>query len=70
MEKEKLISTLLQNRNKRINVEKGCKAAEFGGCFCTGECKKIIGYWENGIYTSLNNDNLKQNTNELSNNKG
>lgn len=60
MEKEKLISNLLQNRDKRINVERGYKAAEFGGCFCTGECKKIIGYWENGVYRSLNNNSLIQ----------
>lgn len=60
MTKEKTLSKLLENKNKRINVEKGCLAAQFGGCFCTGECKKIIGYWENGVYTSLNNDNLNQ----------
>ena len=58
MEKEKLISTLLQNRDKRINVERGCPNSQ---CFCTGKCKEIIGYWENGVYTNLNNNVLIQN---------
>lgn len=61
MQKEKLISNLLENRDKRINVQRGCKAAEFRGCFCTGQYKEIIGYWENEVYTSLNNNSLIQN---------
>ena len=55
MEKEKLIFTLLQNKDKRINVERGCPNSQ---CFCTGKCKEIIGYWENGVYTNLNNNVL------------
>ena len=58
MKNKILISTLLQNRDKRINVERGCPNSQ---CFCTGKCKEIIGYWENGIYTNLGNNNLIQN---------
>ena len=60
---KKLLLDILEAKkfDKRINIERGCKAAEFGGCFCTGECKKIIGYWENGVYTNLNNNVLIQN---------
>ena len=42
---------------KRINVEKGCPNAQ---CFCTGKCKEVIGYWENGNYIDLGKTSLKQ----------
>lgn len=29
---------------KRIPIYKGCYAAQHGGCFCTGDCKTIVGY--------------------------
>lgn len=63
------IEFLKQKKDEKIPILKGCKASEQGGCFCTGECKKVIGYWENGVYTSLENNTLNQNTNELFNNK-
>ena len=51
------MESLFNNPNKRINVERGCPNEQ---CFCTGKCKEIVGYWENGIYTDLGKTSLKQ----------
>ncbi len=40
------------NPTERMGVMRGCEAARNGGCGCTGRCTEIIGYYENGVYTS------------------
>lgn len=42
--------TDLQERNKRTPIIIGCDSEQ---CFCTGRCKDIVGYWENGVYTPV-----------------
>jgi hypothetical protein len=51
------MESLFEKPNKRINVERGCPNKQ---CFCTGKCKEIVGYWENGNYIDLGKTSLKQ----------
>lgn len=37
-----------ESKSDKVPVYKGCSALEAGSnCFCTGECKEIVGYKEN-----------------------
>ncbi len=38
------------NSQTGIPVERGCQASKQGGCFCTGKCREIVGYYKNGIF--------------------
>lgn len=42
---------LLENKTGRISIKRGCSA--IGGCFCTGICEDIIGYYEAGKFISV-----------------
>jgi len=60
---EKTLLDILQCRksNKRMPVQRGCTTtSDFGGCYCDGRCKDIIGYYENGVYTKIEENELQQ----------
>jgi hypothetical protein len=48
-EKQKYKSLLSQHqateKDKRIPIYRGCSSGS-SGCFCSGRCKEIIGYYE------------------------
>ena len=37
-------NAVIVKEDKRVPIYRGCRAASQGGCFCTGDCKEIIGY--------------------------
>lgn len=44
----------LQEKDKCTPVLRGCTNEQ---CYCTGACKQVIGYWQNGVYTPLPKSN-------------
>lgn len=50
---DKLLSIIKGESKERIDILRGCRAAEKGGCACLGICNDVIGYYENGTFTSI-----------------
>lgn len=48
---KELLDLITQNKKNKVEVTRGCNA--IGGCFCTGRCNDVIGYWEDGKYTQI-----------------
>lgn len=44
---------ILKLQEGKEPIYKGCLAAEYGGCFCTGACKEIIGWKEKDKFGKL-----------------
>lgn len=61
IDKKTILNFLGFNKPERLLVQRGCTAtSDSSGCFCTGRCRDIIGYYENGVYTQIEENELQQ----------
>ena len=50
--KQELLKQIMSG--DKIPVERGCNNKD--GCFCTGKCKEVIGYYINGKFVPDNSN--------------
>jgi len=50
---DEIIAIVKEGKPGRIEVTRGCNAARNGGCACMGWCRDVVGFYENGQFTTI-----------------